>query len=261
MRVAVAQDVGAFEAVFEHQFLVVKNIARRAFGNDASLIQNDDTLANFNDHFEIVRGDDAGLLQTAQQFDQAAAPAGIKIGGRFIQNQNIGRDSQYRCDGNGAFFAAGKFVRRAVRQMLHADPLQRTANPVFDFVRGQLEGHPVETLEPVVTSDEVAEVQRTVSRCHVSEEVYDYVLDLIEATRDSDQLYLGAGPRGSLALVRCAQAKATLDGRDYVGPDDIKSIATEALAHRLIPRPEARVSGVTGTEVVEELLERIAVPS
>ncbi|MFO8081182.1 MAG: MoxR family ATPase [Armatimonadota bacterium] len=129
------------------------------------------------------------------------------------------------------------------------------------IVRGQLEGHPVETLEPVVTSDEVAEVQRTVSRCHVSEEVYDYVLDLIEATRDSDQLYLGAGPRGSLALVRCAQAKATLDGRDYVGPDDIKSIATEALAHRLIPRPEARVSGVTGTEVVEELLERIAVPS
>ncbi|MFW5867285.1 MAG: AAA family ATPase [Armatimonadota bacterium] len=129
------------------------------------------------------------------------------------------------------------------------------------IVRGQLAGHPVETLEPVVSSPEVAAVQRVVSRCHVSEDVYDYVLDLIEGTRGSDQLYLGAGPRGSLALVRCAQAVATLDGRDYVGPDDIKSIASEALAHRLIPRPEARVSGVTGTEVVEELLARTPVPS
>ena len=129
------------------------------------------------------------------------------------------------------------------------------------IVREQLQGHPVETLEPVATSAEVAAVQRTVSRCHVSEAVYDYVLDLIEATRESDQLYLGAGPRGSLALVRCAQAVATVEGRDFVGPDDIKSIAAQALAHRLIPRPEARVSGVTGTEVVEALLASTPVPS
>ncbi|MBD3291808.1 MAG: AAA domain-containing protein [Armatimonadia bacterium] len=129
------------------------------------------------------------------------------------------------------------------------------------IVRGQLEGHPVETLEPVATAAEVAQVQRVVARCHVSEDVYDYVLDLIEGTRESDQLYLGAGPRGSLALVRCAQAVATLEGREFVGPDDIKAVAVQALAHRLIPRPEARVSGVTGTEVVEGLLESTSVPS
>jgi len=134
-------------------------------------------------------------------------------------------------------------------------------NEEKQIVREQLEGHPVEMLEPVASSAEVARAQRVVARCHVAEEVYDYVLDLIEGTRGSDQLYLGAGPRGSLALVRCAQALATLDGREFVGPDDIKSVAVEALAHRLIPRPEARVSGVTGTQVVEGLLQSTPVPS
>ncbi len=129
------------------------------------------------------------------------------------------------------------------------------------IVRGQLEQHPVETLEPVTTAPEIASVQRVSARCHVSEEIYDYVLDLIEGTRASGELHLGAGPRGSLALVRCAQAVATIDGREFVGPDDIKSIAVEALAHRLIPYPEARVSGLTGTDVVEDLLERIPVPA
>lgn len=103
-------------------------------------------------------------------------------------------------------------------------------------------------------------MQAVAANCHVSEAVYDYVLDLIEATRASDQLYLGAGPRGSLALVRAAQALATINGRDFVGPDDIKRIARAALAHRVIPRPEARVRGVTGIQVIEELLERVPVP-
>ncbi len=129
------------------------------------------------------------------------------------------------------------------------------------IVRDQLEGHPVFDLQPVATAAELAAVQRTVASCHVSEEIYDYVLDLIEGTRRSPQLHLGAGPRGTLALVRCAQALAVIDGRDFVGPDDIKSIARAALAHRVIPRPEARVSGVTGAQVIEELLDSVPVPS
>ncbi len=131
----------------------------------------------------------------------------------------------------------------------------------IQIVREQLEGHPVEELQPVVTSEEVAQVQRTAARCHISEEVYGYVLDLVQGTRESDQLALGAGPRGTLALVRSAQALATIDGRDYVGPDDVKSIARAALAHRLITRPEARVSGVTGAAIVEDLLSSVPVPS
>lgn len=128
------------------------------------------------------------------------------------------------------------------------------------IVREQLEGHPVEKLEPVADAAEVAAVQAVTSRCHVSDEVYDYVLDLIEGTRESPDLSLGAGPRGSLAVVRCAQALATIDGRDFAGPDDIKLIAAEALAHRVIPRPEARVSGVTGAQVVRDLLDTVPVP-
>ncbi len=129
------------------------------------------------------------------------------------------------------------------------------------IVRDQLQGHPVLSLEPVASAEEVAAVQRTVASCHVAEAVYDYVLDLIEGTRASDQLYLGAGPRGTLALVRCAQALATIDARDFIGPDDIKSIARAALAHRVIPRPEARVSGVTGAQVIDELLATVPVPT
>ena len=128
------------------------------------------------------------------------------------------------------------------------------------IVREQLKGHPVETLVPVAGASEITAVQEVASRCHVSEEVYDYVLDLVTGTRESGDLSLGAGPRGSLAVVRCAQAVATIDGRDFIGPDDIKLIAQEALAHRVIPRPEARVSGVTGAEVVGDLLESIPVP-
>ncbi len=129
------------------------------------------------------------------------------------------------------------------------------------IVRDQLVGHPVQDLETVATAEEVAAVQQAAALRHVSDDIYDYVLDLIEGTRASDQLYLGAGPRGSLALVRCAQALATIDGRDFVGPDDIKEIARAALAHRVIPRPEARVSGVTGAQVIEELLDSVPVPS
>mgnify|MGYP000925804438 CR=1 FL=1 len=131
----------------------------------------------------------------------------------------------------------------------------------MQIVREQLEGHPVETLEPVAAAAEMAAVQQTAARCHVAPAIYEYVLDLIEATRASDQLYLGAGPRGSLALIRCAQALATIAGRDFVGPDDIKAIAVQALAHRVIPRSEARVSGITGTEVIQGLLASTPVPS
>ncbi len=131
----------------------------------------------------------------------------------------------------------------------------------MQIVRAQLVEHPVVALEPVTDASEIARVQETAAHCHVAEDVYGYVLDLVEATRQSDDLHLGAGPRGTLALVRCAQALATLDGREFVGPDDVTTIAPSALAHRLLPRPEARVSGVTGAEIVEQLLQTIPVPA
>jgi MoxR-like ATPase len=129
------------------------------------------------------------------------------------------------------------------------------------IVRGQLLKHPVQGLSPVATAEEVASVQEAAAACHVSEEIYDYVLDLVAATRESSQLYLGAGPRATLALVRSAQALATVRGRDFVGPDDVKVLAAAAMAHRLLPRPEARMNGVSGAEIIEDLLDTIPVPS
>jgi len=130
-----------------------------------------------------------------------------------------------------------------------------------EIVQAQLLEHPVRSLSPVATAEEVAAVQETAGACHVAAEIYDYALDLVEATRASSQLYLGAGPRGTLALIKSAQALATLRGRDFVGPDDVKVIAAAALAHRLLPRPEARMNGVSGAEIIEDLLATIPVPS
>jgi MoxR-like ATPase len=83
---------------------------------------------------------------------------------------------------------------------------------------------------------------------------------VIEATRQHDSVYLGASPRGSLALYRSCQARALLDGRDFVLPDDVKALAYPALGHRLIASPAARAKGVIIEELVNECLEQVAVP-
>ena len=115
-----------------------------------------------------------------------------------------------------------------------------------DIVREQLLEHPVQSLSPVASAEEVAAVQQTAGACHVDEGIY---------------LHLGAGPRGTLALVKCAQALATIRSGDFVGPDEVKVLAPAALAHRLLPRPEARMNEVSGAEIVEDLLNTIPVPS
>lgn len=128
-------------------------------------------------------------------------------------------------------------------------------------VKRQLIAHPVEALEPVASSAEVARVNQVVRACHVAEDVYNYALDIIQATRESESLRLGASPRGTLGLIRCAQALATLRGRDFVSPDEIKELAPSVLAHRVILRPEARMSGQTANDMILRILDRVRVPA
>jgi MoxR-like ATPase len=90
--------------------------------------------------------------------------------------------------------------------------------------------------------------------------VKHYIVALTDATRNHDSVYLGASPRGSLGLQRLGQARAFLDGRDYVLPDDIKALAYPALGHRILLNSQARVKGFTAVEVVRECLERLRVP-
>jgi MoxR-like ATPase len=95
---------------------------------------------------------------------------------------------------------------------------------------------------------------------HVAETLNTYIVDLVGSTRASSDLSLGASPRASLALLRASRAYAASDGRDYVIPDDVKALARAVLAHRLIPAPEADMSGRTPGDVIDDLLDSVAVP-
>lgn len=128
-----------------------------------------------------------------------------------------------------------------------------------EIVRRQLLRHPIHDLGPVLTPDDVLRAQAAVRQAHVDDAVLDYVVALVQATRAAPELALGASPRATVALTRCAQARAVALGRDYVLPDDVKALASAALAHRLIPR-QARAGAGLGREVVRRLLVEVPVP-
>jgi MoxR-like ATPase len=120
--------------------------------------------------------------------------------------------------------------------------------------------HPIETLEKVVTADEVTQAQEAVKKVHVSAGVKQYIVEITRRTRDYPEVYLGASPRGSLTLYRAGQARAALYGRDFVLPDDIKALAEVSLGHRVILGPAARLRDLSPAEVVEEILGSVPVP-
>ncbi|MEE2676116.1 MAG: MoxR family ATPase [Planctomycetota bacterium] len=121
--------------------------------------------------------------------------------------------------------------------------------------------HPLESIGEVVTAKEIIECQHAVRTIHVDDKVRQYITEIIHATRDHEDLTLGASPRGSIALFRGSQAMAALRGRDYVLPDDVKFIVAPILAHRLILSPESRLRKVTAEQVVQDVVSEIAVPT
>ncbi|GAB4329994.1 MAG: MoxR family ATPase [Dehalococcoidia bacterium] len=120
--------------------------------------------------------------------------------------------------------------------------------------------HPVDNLEQVSDPMEILQVQRAVREIYVDPLIKQYIVSLANATRDHEAVYLGASPRGSLALFRTSQARALMDGRDFVIPDDAKELAFVTLAHRIIVSPGAKVKGVTAADVVADCLARVPVP-
>ena len=101
--------------------------------------------------------------------------------------------------------------------------------------------HPIDTLQPVATAEEVLAAQQSVRAVHVDAKVSGYIVQIIQATREHYDLALGGSPRASMALFRCAQALAAMRSFDFVMPDDVKQIAPHVLGHRLILRPESRL--------------------
>jgi MoxR-like ATPase len=131
-----------------------------------------------------------------------------------------------------------------------------------DLLRQHREGEPVDHLKPVLHASDITKLQEQVRSVKVTDGIADYVLDIVEATRTRPEIVLGASTRAAIGLYRAAQAAALIDGRDYVVPDDVKSLSVPVLAHRLI----ARAGGLgTNTDVtadsVREILAKVAIPS
>jgi MoxR-like ATPase len=115
-------------------------------------------------------------------------------------------------------------------------------------------------LHTIVDRDELLAMQRAVERVHADAGILGYAVDLVTATRESAQIQVGASPRGTLALLKLARAKAGVNGRDFVTPDDVKQIAVPALAHRITLRPELWIQRVNPEDVVRDCLDSCPVP-
>ncbi len=124
----------------------------------------------------------------------------------------------------------------------------------------QQRSQPLDEISQVVEVRELVEMQQRTREVYVDRLVREYIVELVNATRQHPDVYLGASPRGSLALDHTAQARATLMGRDYATPDDVKYMAVPTLSHRLIVSPGAGVRNTSTNEVVLELLESVPVP-
>ena len=116
-------------------------------------------------------------------------------------------------------------------------------------------------LNPVVDRETLLELQRAIEAVHVADSLGHYIVDLVAATRANQQLQVGASPRGALALLKLSRCRAALAGRDFATPDDVKSVAVPALAHRVTLKPELWVQRISADEVVRETLERVPTPS
>jgi MoxR-like ATPase len=123
----------------------------------------------------------------------------------------------------------------------------------------QKRGHPIDEIGEVVSVDELRAMQTGVREIYVDSAVSDYIVRLVNSTRSHPDVYLGASPRGSIALYRAGQAYAALGGRDYVIPDDIKRLAEPALAHRLIIKTSASIRDVDAGTIVKELLDSVPI--
>ncbi|MHB0987730.1 MAG: AAA family ATPase [Bellilinea sp.] len=120
--------------------------------------------------------------------------------------------------------------------------------------------HPILDLKSVAEVGELLEVQELVKTIFVSPPVKRYIVEIVRATRDNSDVYLGSSPRGSLGLFRAGQAMAAIQGRDYVLPDDVKFLAEYVLAHRMVVQPAARLRNLSADQIVHEVMANLPVP-
>jgi MoxR-like ATPase len=120
--------------------------------------------------------------------------------------------------------------------------------------------HPLQTLRQVVGVDELVNAQQTVRNVYLNQDIKNYIVSLVTMSRQHPDVYLGASPRGALALYRSTQARAAVAGRDYVIPDDVKALAEVTLAHRIIVGPNARIKDISASSIVHNILTSVPIP-
>ena len=130
----------------------------------------------------------------------------------------------------------------------------------LSVIEQQEKTHPIDELEAVASPEDVIKLQKAAQNVYVDTAVREYIVGLIEATRNHEDVSLGASPRASLGMFRAVRGMAILRDRDYVIPDDVKELAYAVLAHRLILSPAARMRGLHTGQVIDGLLESVAVP-
>jgi MoxR-like ATPase len=128
------------------------------------------------------------------------------------------------------------------------------------ILKRQRQSHPIDAIERVVEVDELLRFQELIKDVYVDELIEEYIVSLVTATRQHDDIYLGASARGSLSLYRTAQARAAMQGRDFVTPDDIKALVGAVLSHRIIVNPAARIRNVSAQALIDEIVGSVAVP-
>lgn len=131
----------------------------------------------------------------------------------------------------------------------------------LQMLLGQKSSHPLANLKPIATFDDLKDLRRTVSEVAVSDDITRYMLEIIKKTRGDARLKLGSSPRGSLAIFKASQARAFMQGRNYVTPDDVKALAKPVLAHRMILETKTRYSGETAESIMDDHLNTIPVPA
>jgi MoxR-like ATPase len=131
----------------------------------------------------------------------------------------------------------------------------------IEILSQQIQQHPIEQLKPCLSLENILTLTQQVKQVRVSPELKRYVVDIVSATRDAEGVQLGASPRGSIALMKTAQALALFDGYEFVTPEQIQEVAVPAIAHRLVMEPQAKFSGQTAESVVKDIVKTLPVPA
>jgi MoxR-like ATPase len=124
----------------------------------------------------------------------------------------------------------------------------------------QIREHPIHSIKPVLATEHLRFMQNAVTEAHIDRSLLAYIVDIVTATRKHPELMAGASPRGSLSLMRAAQAMTLLKGMEFVEPTLIKELSRHVLTHRLMVKPQARMKGATAAKIVESILQEVPAP-